>query len=220
MSKNINSQKEISEEETRDDIIEILNNEEPVKEEPINEEIKKEIKEEEIKLKAKPKSKARAKPNIKIVKESVVEEPVVEEKPEPVVEEKPAPVKVDKLKEIVKCPDCNMDMTVHTLEYIHKRRSFCKAVKTPEPEKPVPEPVVQPKPKITEDIVNYHIKQNPDIVSNYLRNERAMKAQRKQMNARSLLNNAFQIFYFILLYIIKRCRIRRSKQSLVLFSLN
>ena len=35
------------------------------------------------------------------------------------------------------------------------------------------------------------MKQSPDIVSNYLRNERALKAQRKQMNARSLLNNAF-----------------------------
>ena len=35
----------MSEEETRDDIIEIINNEEPVKEEPINEEIKEEIKE-------------------------------------------------------------------------------------------------------------------------------------------------------------------------------
>ena len=84
-----------------------------------------------------------------------------------------------------------MDMTVHTLKYIHKKRGFCKAVKntrkTPEPE-PVPEPQ---QPKITEDIVNDYIKQNPDIVSNYLRNERAMKAQRKQMNARSLLNNAF-----------------------------
>ena len=41
-----------------------------------------------------------------------------------------------------------MDMTVHTLKYIHKRRGFCKAVKA-EPEKPVPEPVVQQKPKIT-----------------------------------------------------------------------
>ena len=30
-----------------------------------------------------------------------------------------------------------------------------------------------------------------------------MKAQRKQMNARSLLKKAFQIFYFILLYTIK-----------------
>jgi len=81
-----------------------------------------------------------------------------------------------------------MDMTVHTLKYIHKRRGFCKAVK---PEA-VPEPIVQQKPKpITEDIVNDYIKQNPDIVSNYLRNERAMKAQRRQMNARSLLNNAF-----------------------------
>ena len=81
-------------------------------------------------------------------------------------------------------------MTQHTLKYIHKRRGFCKAVKA-EPEKPVPEPVVQQKPKITEDAVNYYIKQNPDIVSNYLRTERAMKAQRKQMNARSLLNNVF-----------------------------
>ena len=83
-----------------------------------------------------------------------------------------------------------MDMTQHTLKYIHKRRGFCKAVKT-EPEKPVPEPVVQQKPKITKDIANDYIKQNPDIVINYLRNERAMKAQRKQMNARSLSNNEF-----------------------------
>ena len=92
-------------------------------------------------------------------------------------------------------------MTQHTLLYIHKRRSFCKAEKA-EPEKPVPVPEPQ-KPKITEDIVNDYIKQNPDIVSNYLRNERALKAQRKQMNATSLLNNAFEIFYFILLHIIK-----------------
>ena len=163
------------EEESRADIIDIINNEEIVKEtviEPI-------IEEEEVK--PKPKPKARAKAKIKIVKEPVVE-PVVE-----VVEEKPK--KIDKLKEIVKCPDCNMDMTVHTLKYIHKRRGFCKADVKPEV---VPEPIVQPKKKIvTEAAVNEYIKDNPDIVSNYLRNERAMKAQRKQMSARSLLNNAF-----------------------------
>ena len=125
------------------------------------------------------------------MKESVepVEPIVVEENPEPVGEEPPK--QIDKLKETAKCPDCNMDMTAHTLKHIHKRRGFCKAAKTPEPEKLVPEPVVQPKPKITEDIVNDYIKQIPDTVSNYLRNERAMKAQRKQMNARSLLNEAF-----------------------------
>ena len=85
-----------------------------------------------------------------------------------------------------------MDMTVHTPKYVHKRRGFCKAYikAAPEPAK-TPEPVVRQKPKITEDIANDYIKQNPDIVSNYLRNQRAMKAQRKQMNARSLLNNAF-----------------------------
>ena len=49
-----------------------------------------------------------------------------------------------------------MSMTQHTLKYIHKRRGFCKAEKAPEavPDKPVLEPVVQQKPKITEDIVN------------------------------------------------------------------
>ena len=169
----------MSEEESREETYsDIINNEEPVKEEP----------------KPKAKAKPRAKPKVKIVKESV--EPVVTivDEVEPVVEvveEKPK--KVDKLKEIVKCPDCNMDMTVHTLRYIRKRRGFCKAdIKAvPEQPVPVPEPVVQPKPKITQDIVNDYIKENPDIVSNNLRNERAMKAQRKQMNARSLLHNAF-----------------------------
>ena len=186
------------EEKTREQIEEIVNNvdepvnEEPVKEEPVKEEIK-----EEVKPKAKRAS--RAKPKVKIVKESVepVEPVVVEEKPkEPVVEvveEKPK--KIDKLKTIVQCPDCGLSMTQHTLLYIHKRRGFCKAVTKEEPEKkvPVPEPVavVQQKPKITEDVVNDYIKENPDVVSNYLRNERALKAQRKQLNARSLLNNAF-----------------------------
>ena len=88
---------------------------------------------------------------------------------------------------------------LHIHLYIHKRRGFCKAEKEKALE-PVPEP---PKPKITEDIVNQYIKENPDVVFTYLRNERALEAQRKQMNARSLLNNAFQLFYFILFYIIK-----------------
>ena len=194
----------MTDEETREEIIDIVNNiEEPVKEEPVKEEpVKEEPVKEEIKEEVKPKAKraSRAKPKVKIVKESVepVEPVVVEEKPEPVVEvvevveEKPK--KIDKLKTIVQCPDCGLSMTQHTLLYIHKRRNFCKAVTKEEPEKKVlvPEqPIVQQKPKITEDVVNDYIKQNPDLMVNYLRNERAMKAQRKQMNARSLLNNAF-----------------------------
>ena len=81
-----------------------------------------------------------------------------------------------------------LEMTQHTLKYIHKRRGFCKADIKTETEK-TPEP--DNKPKITDDFVNDYIKQNPDIISNYLRNERAMKAQRKQLNVRSLFNNAF-----------------------------
>ena len=110
------------EEESRADIIDIINNEEIVNEEPVKEAVIEPIIEEE-EVKPKPKPKARAKAKIKIVKEPVVE--VVE-----VVEEKPK--KIDKLKEIAKCPDCNMDMTVHTLKYIHKRRGFCKAEVKPE----------------------------------------------------------------------------------------
>ena len=169
----------MTDEETRDDIIDIINNvEEPAKEEIKEENPIEEVK-EEIKPKAKPRA-SRAKPKVKIVKEPVVEE--VEEKPK----------KIDKLKTIVQCPDCGLSMTQHTLLYIHKRRGFCKADVKPEvvPEK-TPEPIVQQKPKITDEIVNDYIKQNPDLMVNYLRNERAMEAQRKQMNARSLLNNAF-----------------------------
>ena len=44
---------------------------------------------------------------------------------------------------------------------------------------------------ITDDIVNTYIKENPGTITKHLRNERVMKTQRKQMSARSLLNNAF-----------------------------
>ena len=84
---------------------------------------------EEEDVKPKPKSKVK---QIEINKQPVEEpvEPIVEE---PIVEvvEKP---KVDKLKEIVECPDCGLEMTQQTSTYIHKRRGFCKADKA-EPEK-------------------------------------------------------------------------------------
>ena len=50
-----------------------------------------------------------------------------------------------------------------------------------------------PKPptNLTDDIVNQYVQEHPDTVSTYLRNERSMKAQRKQIHVRSLLNNAF-----------------------------
>ena len=167
----------MTEEETREQIEEIVNN----VGEPVKEESKEEKPIEEVKPKAKAKS--RAKPKVKITKqpvEQVIEkpaEPVVEEKPaEPVaevVEVKPEP-KVDKLKTIVQCPDCMLFMTQHTLKHIHKRRGFCKADTKAVPEQPVPEktpePITQQKPKITEDAVNDYIKQNPDIMINYLRN--------------------------------------------------
>ena len=93
-------------------------------------------------------------------------------------------------------------MSQHTLKYIHKKRGYCKAVVEeasppgfePEPTITAPPPGLQKQPtsnNMTDDLVNQYIKENPDIVSNYLRNERLMKTQKRQMNARSLLNNAF-----------------------------
>ena len=89
--------------------------------------------EEEVKPKpkSKPEAKNKAKPKIKITKEPV-EEAIHKIEEEPIIEEQPTPVKVDKLKQIAKCPDCNMEMTQHILKYIHKRRGFCKADKAPE----------------------------------------------------------------------------------------
>jgi len=126
----------MTEEVSREEIEEIVNNnnaETPVEEEPV-EEVKEEAASaseapQEVKPKAKAKTKAKARavaahrPKVKITKEPVVEP--VQKIEEPVIEEPPK--KIDKLKEIVKCPDCNMDITVHTLKYIHKRRGFCKA---------------------------------------------------------------------------------------------
>ena len=72
---------------------------------------------EEVKPKAKPKTKAKAKAKVKIIKEPVIETVIEPTEPEPVIEEKPQ--KVDKLKETVKCPDCGVSMSQHTLKYIH-----------------------------------------------------------------------------------------------------
>ena len=95
-------------------------------EEPVKEAVMETIIEEEIlKPKAKPKVKSRAKPKINITKEPV-EEAVQKNEEQPKIEEEPAPVKVDELKQMVKCPDCNMDMTQHILKYTHKRRGFVK----------------------------------------------------------------------------------------------
>ena len=115
-------------EEPREEIEEIINNEEPINEAVIETIIEEE--EEEVKPtpKSKPKANNKAKPTIKITKEPV-EEAIQNNEEEPIVDEKPTPVKVDKSKQIVKCPGCNMEMTQHTSKYIHKRRGFCKAEK-------------------------------------------------------------------------------------------
>ena len=103
--------------ETRELIEEIVN--ENPQEEPIEEPIEEPLEEE--KTKAKPKAKAKAKAKVKIIKETVIET-VLE--PEPVIEEKPQ--RIDKLKESVKCPDCGVSMSQHTLKYIHKKKDIVK----------------------------------------------------------------------------------------------
>ena len=107
---------------------------------------------------------------------------------------------------MVKCPDCNLSMTQHTLKYRIKEINDCKgdpqeaeAIEEQQEEQiivksPRLPPGLQKQTSInptnlTNDIVNQYIQEHPDIVSIYLRNERSLKAQRKQMCLRSLLNN-------------------------------
>ena len=97
----------------------------------------------------------------------------------------------------------SFDDSPHTKIHLQKEIGFCKGAFQEEVNEEVEEEVKKetakqpPKqkptktiPTITDYIVNAYIKENPGIVTNYLRNERVMKAQREQMNARSLLNKA------------------------------
>ena len=131
--------------ETRELIEEIVN--ENPQEEPIENEdyrltnVGQQVKPiADVKPKAKSKAKAKPKAKVKIIKETVIETVIEPVEPEPVIEEvrgadgtptergntpfvKP---QVDKLKEIVKCPDCNVSMSQHTLKYIHKKGDIVK----------------------------------------------------------------------------------------------
>ena len=54
---------------------------------------------------------------------------------------------------------------------------------------------------ITEKNVNTYIKENPDILTHYSRNEGVMET-RKQINARSSLNNAFEHIYIYIMFLL------------------
>ena len=104
--------------------------------------------EEAASIESKPKAKAKAPPKKKsevvidvvpIVSEPVVEQPIVPA--EPVVMKKPRghrkkdPNTVD-MKTKTTCPDCNKTISIHNLNYTHKK--VCKgAVKAPHPSAPV-----------------------------------------------------------------------------------
>ena len=165
------SEKEV---ETREEIIEqceeveVAQNEEPI-EPPI----------EPVKVK---KPRAKAKPTI--TKEEIVLAVLEATKPPP------KPDKPDKNKELVSCPDCGLTITYHNLRYTHER--YCKGRK--EEETPPPPALERTTTTVTstmtEENVNSYIKNNPEILTTFLRNERANKANKRQANAKALLAGA------------------------------
>jgi hypothetical protein len=131
------------------------------------------------------KPRAKAKPTI--TKEEIVLAVLEATKP-PTKPDKP-----DKNKELVPCPDCGLTITYHNLRYTHKR--YCKgAVGVVAPPLvvalPPPPPALERTTTVSDDIVNTYIKNNPEIVTSYLRNERANKTNRRQVNAKALLIGA------------------------------
>ena len=113
------------EEQTRDEIEEIVNDE-PAVQEPVQEAvIETMLEEEEAKpVKAKPKAK---KPKTKITKEPVepIKDNIIKE-PGPITEVEEKPKKIYKNKQMVNCQDCNLKMTQHTLKYIRKKEDIVK----------------------------------------------------------------------------------------------
>ena len=58
-------------------------------------------------------------------------------------------------------------------KYIHKKNGFCKAIQEHKEEPQTPVQDVKPAKsitRVTDSVVNQHIENNPDIVSNHLRN--------------------------------------------------
>eukprot|EP00972_Heterocapsa_arctica_P109220 16082301-Heterocapsa_arctica.AAC.1 len=99
---------------------------------------------------------------------------------------------------MVTCPDCGLSITFHNLKYTHKR--YCKAlnekqeesasasvVATPIQQAPPPPGLLMREKKTDVEDVNEYMKNNPEVIINYLRNERANKANERQFNAKSLL---------------------------------
>ena len=157
---NMLSQKMSDEGRTRDEIEEVVNDQDPVQEA-----VTETVVEEGVKpVKGKSKAKSKTKPKTKITKEPV--EAIKEEEPEPVVEEK---LKKYKFKEFANCPDCGLSMTAHILKYIHKK-DIAKAQCKKKPKKKlnkkliVKEPPGLTKQKPTKTITNI----TDDIVSTYI----------------------------------------------------
>ena len=132
------------------------------------------------------KPRAKAKPTI--TKEEIVLAVLEATKPPP------KPDKPDKNKELVLCPDCGLTITYHNLRYTHKR--YCKGNKEAAlaPTPPVPTaPGLERSSSSTamsDELVNLYIKNNPELVTSFLRNERANKANKRQVNAKALLVGA------------------------------
>ena len=117
--------------------------------------------------KPKPKRKAAAK-KIKV-------EPIIEPEPEPVKEPEPEPEpKVEtKIDELVKCPNCEKQMTKRTLRYNHKT---CPGKKIDRNEIPVKRRETQQK----EEVKTNEINNIPEeIIINHMRKEREKKQQEK-----------------------------------------
>ena len=154
--------------------------------------------EEEASIESKPKAKAKAPPKKKsevvIDVVPIVPEPVVEPPSEPVVMKKPRghrkkdPNTVD-MKTKTTCPDCNKTISIHNLNYTHKK--VCKgAVKAPPPSAPVD---VNPQEILKQS--NFTVEQPPaptpyELLKEYYTQQRKQTLDTKRNKLKSLVASA------------------------------
>lgn len=181
------------EEETQQEAIEEAK---PVEEEPPK------VQEQEAATESKPKAKAKApakkKSEVVIDVVPIVSEPVVEPPSEPVVMKKPRghrkkdPNTVD-MKTKTTCPDCNKTISIHNLNYTHKK--VCKgAVKAPPPPAPVD---VNPQEILKQS--NFTVEQPPEgnpapspyeLLKEYYIQQRKQTLETKRNKLKSLVASA------------------------------
>ena len=147
----------------------------------IKEAIKIEEEEEQQQQIEEPKPKPKRKAAAKKIKVEPIIEPIIEPEPEPVKEPEPEPKVETKIDELVKCPNCEKQMTKRTLRYNHKTCPGKKIDRNEIPVKKREKTVVEKNISIPEEIIEKEV--NKRIQDKLLQKIRVKEEKIKKLSS-------------------------------------